>query len=230
MAACGRPRLSRRHDGRPFRLARAPLGRPRHRATANRSAASRAPRAASGARHADTCAANAAGVIMSIAPRGRSNREAVAVAAGASRTGKGQQEIPVARRLVGDQHDAGDARDAVGVLLKRRVPEILRIMLLADGEMDVGRALDRRRRRARSRPSPAEPSGRLPSRSKRITSEPAMPAARNAASSARASLRFQNEHREPLAALQEIAIEGAEQNGKAVVCRACPARPASAAR
>ena len=77
-------------------------------------------------------------------------------------------KLQVARRLLGDGDDAGNAGNAVGMFLKRRIPEILRIMLLAGGEVDVGRA--RVAAKASEKATfTAVPSGRLPSRSNRIT-------------------------------------------------------------
>ena len=43
-------------------------------------------------------------------------------------------------RLFGDDHDTRHRRDAVGMLLKGRVPEILRIVLLACRKMNIARA------------------------------------------------------------------------------------------
>jgi hypothetical protein len=41
--------------------------------------------------------------------------------------------------ILGDQHDASDRAHGVGVVLERRVPEILRIAVRADCKADVGR-------------------------------------------------------------------------------------------
>ena len=62
----------------------------------------------------------------------------------------------------------------------------------------------------------AEPSGRLPSRSNRMTSDHGDAGGAECGFIGARILRFQNEHREPLAALEEIAVVGAEQNRKSV--------------
>ena len=62
-------------------------------------------------------------------------------ASAAFASGEGFEEGAVPLRLAGDDDDAGNAGGAVGVFLEGRIPEILRIVLLAGGEMDVGRRL-----------------------------------------------------------------------------------------
>lgn len=53
---------------------------------------------------------------------------------------EGREKNVMIARVLSDQHDARDRRCAIGVLLERRIPEILRMMLLADGEGCIGRA------------------------------------------------------------------------------------------
>ena len=65
---------------------------------------------------------------------------------------KAERKIVMVARVFGDQHDARDAVRAVGMALECRVPEILRMVLLAGEEADVGRCADRARRPARTRP------------------------------------------------------------------------------
>ena len=205
-----------RRKGRPCR--RAP-GAPCSRlgsVTAKRIAASRAPRATSGATTPKRCGeggrrrhidARRAGWRCGSRPRCRRP----------ARRRRLRRRRDGARGSLGDNDDAGNAGGAVGVFLEGRIPEILRIVLLAGGEMDVGRQPCPRRRRARSRASPAEPSGRLPSRSKRMVSEAAMPAARKAASSAAASCDSRISSDSPSPRLRKSPVIGAEQLRKAVV-------------
>ena len=91
--------------------------------------------------------------------------------------GKGRQENVMIGRIFGDHAPRPPTpRHAVGVVLKGRVPEILRKMLLADGKPMSGSPAGRAQRRARMPTFTGEPSGRLPSRSKRIAGEAAIPA------------------------------------------------------
>src|SRR6185437_6050029 len=106
----------------------------------NRKAANRAPPTVSGAGNPKR-RSKTAGRINSIAPRRRSIAMPSPLLARGLRARKGQQEITMTRRIVGDHHDTSDGFNAVGVILKRRIPEILRIMLLTRGEMDVRREL-----------------------------------------------------------------------------------------
>ena len=106
-------------------------------AAAKRSAASL--RAARNIRRGDAVAAGEGGRRRHIdrAARGRDG-EAVAGLLWL-RAGKALHEVEMPLGLAGDDDNAGNARHAVGVLLKRRVPEILRIMLLAGEKADIGR-------------------------------------------------------------------------------------------
>src|SRR4029077_14541547 len=54
---------------------------------------------------------------------------------------KDLEKLLVLLRLIGHHDDTHNARDAVGVFLKGRVPKILRIVLLARREMDIAGSL-----------------------------------------------------------------------------------------
>src|SRR5262249_3972338 len=54
--------------------------------------------------------------------------------------GEGGQEDVMVGRVLCDQDGAGDAARRVGVLLERRVPEVLGVVLLTDRKTDLRRA------------------------------------------------------------------------------------------
>src|ERR1700722_13413436 len=53
--------------------------------------------------------------------------------------GEGFQKDMMIGRIVGNHHNGRDSDRAVGVALKVRIPEVLRIMLLANGKAEIGR-------------------------------------------------------------------------------------------
>ena len=115
-------------------------------------------------------------------------------------------------RIVRDHRHAGDACDAIGVALEGRIPEILRIVLLADEEAEIGRHADRAQKRARMRPSPVEPSGRFASRSKSNCSKWPMPAFSNDRDVGRRILAFETSIDSPARAPRKSRVKAPNEN------------------
>ena len=133
-------------------------------ATVKRMAASRAPRGQSGAATPKR-RVKAAGVVISMVPRGGRDGEA-AVGARRLAAGESLHEGAMPLGLIGDRDNAGNARGAVGVFLKFRVPEIFRIVVLAGEEADIRRRGVARKGEREARPSRLSRPAALPSRSK----------------------------------------------------------------
>ena len=103
--------------------------------TAKRSAASRAPRDMSGALTPKR-RRKVAGVRTSIAPRDVTMAKPSPHEDGLA-VGKDLEKSSVLLRLLGDDDNTGHCSNAVGMLLKGRVPEILRVVLLACRKVNV---------------------------------------------------------------------------------------------
>ena len=104
--------------------------------TVKRTAASRAP-ADVRRRDAEMVAEGGRVHDLDVAAR-RRRRDAARCGLQFALAGEGGEENVMVARVLGDQHGAGDGARRIGVLLKGRVPEILRIVLLAGGKADVG--------------------------------------------------------------------------------------------
>ena len=89
-----------------------------------------------------------------VAARGRRN-DAARSGGQLSLSRKCRQKNVEIGGIFGDQHDAGDSSDGVGVLLQRRGPEILRKVLLAHRKADFGRMGIPRERERKSNLHPA---------------------------------------------------------------------------
>ena len=121
----------------------------------------------------------------------------------------------VVARILGDQHDAGDAARRVGMRLECRVPEILRKMLLAYRKAGAGRrgiARESEREADRHR----RPVGPLS-----LALEAQRRRGRDAGVAkqigiARRVIAFEHEQRKAFVTRQEIAVETAEQPREAV--------------
>ena len=167
-----------------FADARLRLARGRRLRSAARSASS--PRASTIRQHTELDRGTIAGSMISISPFSVLGPDADRSRMQVAHAGKGFQEDVMVGRIVGDHHHARARRlRAVGVGLERRIPEILRKMMLAHREAQI------RRRRIRSesqreRQLDRRSVGLFPSRAKSNTSKSPMPAASNARASPRA--------------------------------------------
>ena len=124
-------------------------------------------------------------------------------------TREGPQKRRFGIRLRGRQSHHRHILRAIGMDLKRRVPEILRKVLLADEEAG------KRRTRARAKASVKAtwislPSGLRPVRSKKNGSKVPIPSRANSAASVFRVLAVEHQHGETFAAFEVIANESAE--------------------
>src|SRR6185369_13374222 len=127
------------------------------------------------------------------------------------------QEDVMVGRVLSYAHHAGDARDAILVLLKRRIPEILRIMLLAGEEAGVRRLwVGREGEREPDLHSRAVGAPCLALEVEHV--EVADPGGAERLGIGRRALAFQHQHRKALALREEVARERAERQ-QARPCR-----------
>ena len=182
----------------------------------DRKAQRRQPRAPRHVRRRDAIAAGEGGGRHQVDAAARRGKGHSALAVDRLRPDEGFEEGAVLLRLVGDNDGAGNAGGAVGVFLEGRVPEVLRIMLLADGEVDVGRQLVLGK---------GEREGDLDGRAVRPL---ALALEAHGFGSGNAGgaeggfvglgvVRLQDHQRQPLPAFEEVAGIGAEQTREAVV-------------
>src|SRR6266567_4558447 len=113
-------------------------------------------------------------------------------------------------RVLGDQHDARDGRHAVWMRLERRIPEVLRIVVLGGEIAGVGRlAVSREHQRERDVDGRAVRALGLTGKIEHLEIADAGSAIRIRVGGR--ALAFQRQHREAFAVREEIAREGAER-------------------
>src|SRR5215471_19362983 len=117
-------------------------------------------------------------------------------------------------RVLGDDHRAGDRARTVGVLLQCRIPEIFRIVLTTRGKTDRGRcgvAREGEREADFGDAAVRRPALALELQRRRDR----YPGSGEVARVGAGIMTFQHQERKTLLGLEENAVEGTEERGKA---------------